>query len=103
MINYTLTLNNEYMFINKFYLKTCCFSIFKNQLNEQLTNDLQSEQKQINTYRIQIETLTNENHELEKNFDELKQEKNQLLLNTMDGDQDDERQNLVRQLTQEKV
>ena len=91
------------MFTNKFYLKKYCFSAFKNQLNEQLTNNLQSEQKQINTYRIQIETLTNENHELEKTFDELKQEKNQLLLNKMDGDQDDERQNLVRQLTQEKV
>ncbi len=70
---------------------------------ETLTNDLQNEQKQTNSYRIQVETLTNEMHELEKTFDELKQEKNQLLLNTMDGDQDDERQNLVRQLTQEKV
>jgi len=68
-----------------------------------LTNDLQNEQKQINSYQIQIEKLTNEIHELEKTFEELKQEKNQLLFNKMDGDQDDERQNLVRQLTQEKV
>jgi hypothetical protein len=37
---------------------------------------------------------------LEKNFNQLKEEKNHLL---MEGDQDDERQNLVRQLTQEQV
>jgi len=47
--------------------------------------------------------LTNEIRELEKTLDESKQEKNQLIINKMDGDQDDERQNLVRQLTQEKV
>jgi hypothetical protein len=84
----------------KFYKK---IFILKNQINEQLNNDLQNEQKQINSYRIEIETLTNDIHEFEKNFEELKQEKNQLLINKMDGDQDDERQNLVRQLTQEKV
>ncbi|UJR27485.1 hypothetical protein I4U23_008770 [Adineta vaga] len=69
---------------------------------EKLTNNLQNEQNQTSSNRIQIETLTNEIQELEKTLDELKQEKNQLLLNKMDGDQDDERQNLVRQLTQEK-
>ncbi len=47
--------------------------------------------------------MTNEIRELEKTLDESKQEKNQLLISKMDGDQDDERQNLVRQLTQEKV
>ncbi len=47
--------------------------------------------------------MTNEIRELEKTLDESKQEKNQLIINKMDGDQDDERQNLVRQLTQEKV
>jgi len=83
-------------------LKSIEIFVFKNQSNEQLTNDLQNEQKQINSYQIQIEKLTNEIHELEKTFEELKQEKNQLLFNKMDGDQDDERQNLVRQLTQEK-
>jgi chromosome segregation ATPase len=84
-------------------LKSIEIFVFKNELNEQLTNDLQNEQKQINSYKIQIEKLTNEIHELEKTFEELKQEKNQLLFNKMDGDEDDERQNLVRQLTQEKV
>lgn len=52
---------------------------------------------------MQIEKLTSELQELEKALDELKEEKNQLLLSRMDGDADDERQNLVRQLTQEKV
>jgi predicted nucleic acid-binding Zn-ribbon protein len=83
-------------------MKICLF-FSKNQSNEQLTKDLQSEQKQTNSYRSQIETLTNEIHELEKTFEELKHEKNQLFLTKMDGDEDDERQNLVRQLTQEKV
>jgi hypothetical protein len=75
----------------------------KNEINTQLTNDLQNEQKQTNAYRIQVEELTNEIQEIEKSFQDIKQEKNQLLLNRMEGDEDDERQNLVRQLTQEKV
>ncbi|CAF0905703.1 unnamed protein product [Rotaria sordida] len=74
----------------------------QNQSNEQLNNDLQNEQKQTNSYRIQIETLTNEIHTLEKASDELQQEKNQLLLTKMNNDQDEEGQNLVRQLMQEK-
>ena len=52
---------------------------------------------------MQIEKLTSEIQELEKALDELKDERKQLLLSKMDGDADDDRQNLVRQLTQEKV
>jgi FtsZ-binding cell division protein ZapB len=36
----------------------------KNQINEQLNNDLQNAQKQIDSYRIEIETLTNKNTQL---------------------------------------
>lgn len=68
-----------------------------------MSNDLENEQKQGNSYRNQIEILTNDFSEMEKNFNELKEEKNQLLLNRMEGDEDDERQKFVRQLTQEKV
>ncbi len=76
---------------------------FKKQSNDKLTSDLQIEQKQTNSYRNQIETLNTEIHTLEKLLNELKEEKNQLIQTKMDGDQDNERQNLVRQLTQEKV
>ncbi|CAF0826609.1 unnamed protein product [Rotaria sp. Silwood1] len=81
------------------YMRNC---LNETQSNEQLINDLQSEQKQTNSSRIQIETLINENHTLEKTLDELQQEKNQLLLTKMDADQDEERRNLVQQLMQEK-
>ena len=77
--------------------------IFKNQSNNQLNSDLQSEQKQTNSYRIQIETLTNEIHTLEKSLNELKQEKNQLILSQMDSKQDSEQHNLVQKLIQETV
>ena len=53
--------------------------------------------------RVVFGTSGHRGSSLEKTFNELKQEKNQLLLTKMDGDQDDERHNLVRQLTQEKV
>jgi len=92
--------SREYLFWN--FVKYFC-QIFQNQSNERLTNDLQVEQNQTNSYRNQIEILTNDIHEFEKIVNELKEEKNQLVLNNMDGDQDDQRQNLVRQLTQEKV
>jgi len=76
---------------------------FKKQSNDKLTHDLQIEQKQTNSSRNQIETLNTEIHTLEKLLNELKEEKNQLIQTKMDGDQDNERQNLVRQITQEKV
>ncbi len=76
---------------------------FKKQSNDKLTSDLQIEQKQTNSYRNQIETLNTEIYTLERLLNELKEEKNQLIQTKMDGDQDNERQNLVRQLTQEKV
>jgi prefoldin subunit 5 len=60
-------------------------------------------QKQTNSSRNQIELLTNEIHQLEKTLNNLKEEKNQLIQIKMDGDQNDERQNLVRQITLEKV
>ncbi len=76
---------------------------FKKQFNDKLTHDLQIEQKQTNSYRNQIETLNTEIYTLERLLNELKEEKNQLIQTKMDGDQDNERQNLVRQITQEKV
>jgi bacterioferritin (cytochrome b1) len=76
---------------------------FKKQSNDKLTHDLQIEQKQTNSYRNQIETLNTEIYTLERLLNELKEEKNQLIQTKMDGDQDNERQNLVRQITQEKV
>ncbi len=81
----------------------CCFffiSFFKKQSNEKLMNDLQ---KQTNSSRNQIELLNNEIQQLEKILNEIKEEKNQLIQTKMDGDQDDQRQNLVRQITLEKV
>ncbi len=36
----------------------------KNQINEQLNNDLQNAQKQIDSHRIEIEALTNKNTQL---------------------------------------
>ena len=51
----------------------------------------------------QLESLTNELHELEKTLNQLKEEKNQFIQTKIDADQDNERQNLVRQITQEKV
>jgi hypothetical protein len=42
-------------------------------------------------------------HRLERTLEEIKREKNELIQTKMDGDQDNERQNLVRQITQEKV
>ncbi|CAF0805138.1 unnamed protein product [Adineta ricciae] len=74
----------------------------RKQINEQLTDDLHNEQNTTTSNRMQIEKLTSEIQEFEKALDELKDEKKQLLLSKMDGDADDERQNLVRQLTQEK-
>ncbi len=76
-----------------------CFCV-KKQLNEKLINDLE---KQTNSSRNQIELLNNEITQLEKTLNELKEEKNQLIQTKMDGDQDDQRQNLVRQITLEKV
>ncbi len=73
---------------------------FKKQSNDKLINDLQ---KQTNSSRNQIELLNNEIQQLEKTLNELKEEKNQLIQIKMDGDQNDERQNLVRQITLEKV
>lgn len=66
-------------------------------------NDLQLEQKQTNTCRNRIESLTNEIQVFEKTLNELKNEKYQLIQSKMNGDENDERQNLVRQITQEKV
>ncbi|CAF2049880.1 unnamed protein product [Rotaria magnacalcarata] len=74
----------------------------KNQSNDKLINALQLEQKQMNSYRTQIESLTNEIHELEKTLNEFKNEKNQFIQNKMGGDENDERQNLVRHITEEK-
>ncbi|CAM4970022.1 unnamed protein product [Rotaria socialis] len=74
----------------------------KNQSNEKLINALQLEQKQTNSYRNRIESLTNEIHELEKTLNELKNAKNQFIQNKMDGDENDERQSLVRHITEEK-
>ena len=41
--------------------------------------------------------------ELEQALNELKQEKREFIENKMNNDQDDERQNLLRRITQEKV
>ncbi|CAF0973189.1 unnamed protein product [Rotaria sp. Silwood1] len=74
----------------------------RKQFNDKLINDLQIEQKQTNSYRNQIELLTNEIHELEKTLNELQNEKNQLIQTKIDSDENNERQNFVRQITQEK-
>jgi hypothetical protein len=57
----------------------------------------------MNSSRNSIELLNEEIHQLEKHVNELKEEKNQFIQSQMNGDQNDERQNLVRQLTNEKV
>ncbi|UJR21600.1 hypothetical protein I4U23_024682 [Adineta vaga] len=72
------------------------------QMNTKLTNDLQTEQRQTNSYRNQIEILNNEIQTLEKNLHELREEKNHFIQTKMSGDEDHERQNLLRQITQEK-
>lgn len=66
---------------------------------------METEEKQANVYQKQIETFTADIHQLEETIEELKQEKNQLFLNKIEGENsnDEERQNLLRQLTQEKV
>jgi len=76
------------------------FLSFKKFSNDQLINDLQ---KQTNSSRNEIELLNKEIDQLEKNFNELKEEKNQLIQSKINGDQDDERQNLIRQITNKKV
>jgi uncharacterized protein with gpF-like domain len=52
---------------------------------------------------MQIETLSNDIGRLEKSLDELREEKKEFLRNKMNEEQDDERQQLLRLLTQEKV
>ncbi|CAF2579258.1 unnamed protein product [Rotaria sp. Silwood2] len=74
----------------------------RKETNDKLINDLQIEQKQTNSYRYQIESQTNEIHELEKTLNELQNEKNQLIQTKIDTDENDERQNLFQQITQEK-
>lgn len=69
-------------------------------MNEKLNDDLQ---KQTNSSRNQIDLLNNEIQQLEKTLNEIKEEKNQLIQIKMDGDEDNQRQNLVRQITLEKV
>ncbi|CAF4173687.1 unnamed protein product, partial [Adineta steineri] len=63
------------------------------QTNIQLQNDVQIEQRQINSYRNQIETLNNEIHLLKKN---------QVIQTRIGDDQDNDRQNFIRQIIQEK-
>ncbi|CAF1443425.1 unnamed protein product [Adineta steineri] len=63
------------------------------QTNIQLQNDVQIEQRQINSYRNQIETLNNEIHLLKKN---------QVIQTKIGDDQDNDRQNFIRQIIQEK-
>ncbi|CAF2826327.1 unnamed protein product [Rotaria sp. Silwood2] len=74
----------------------------RKETNDKLINDLQIEQKQTNSYRYQIESQTNEIHELEKTLNELQNEKNQLIQTKIDTDENDERQNLFQQITQER-
>ncbi|CAF5098447.1 unnamed protein product, partial [Rotaria magnacalcarata] len=81
-------------------MSSCLF--FKNQSNQQLNNVLENEQQQTNSYRIQIETLTNEIETLEHALNELRQEKNELLIAKVNNDQDEDERNVVRQLIQEK-
>ena len=78
-------------------------SFLKIQSNQQLTNDIETEQKLNKASRTQIDTLTGEIQELEKSLEDLKQEKSQLLQTRMNDEQDDDRQDLLRHLTQEKV
>ncbi|CAF4028565.1 unnamed protein product [Adineta steineri] len=72
------------------------------QTNIQLQIDLQIEQRQINSYRNQIETLNNEIHALEKTSNDLKEEKNQVIQTKIGDDEDNDRQNFIRQIIQEK-
>ena len=67
---------------------------------------MEAEEKQTNSYRTQIETLTADIHQYEETIEELKQEKSQILWKKIEGenpDDNEEQQNLLRQLTQEKV
>ena len=65
---------------------------------------MENEGKQTESYRQRIESFTTDIHQLEENIEELKQEKNQILSVKIEGENEgDERQNLLRQLTQEKV
>ena len=80
--------------------------VFQKENNEQLTHRLEAEEKQTNSYRTQIETLTADIHQYEETIEELKQEKSQILWKKIEGenpDDNEEQQNLLRQLTQEKV
>ncbi|CAF3685489.1 unnamed protein product [Rotaria socialis] len=74
----------------------------QNQSNQELNNALENEQKQTSSYRIQIETLTNEIQTLEQALNELRQEKNELLITKVNNDQNEDERNVVRQLIQEK-
>lgn len=61
------------------------------------------EQRQGNSYRAQIDTLNQEIQSLEKTLHDLREEKSQLIQTRIDADEDNERQNFIRQITQEKV
>ncbi|CAF4632014.1 unnamed protein product [Rotaria socialis] len=74
-----------------------------NQSKNKLINGLQLEQTKINSCQNQTESLTNEIHELQKTLNEFKNEKNESIQNKMDGGENDERQNLVRHITEEKI
>ncbi|CAF3738975.1 unnamed protein product [Rotaria socialis] len=76
---------------------------FQNQSKNKLINGLQLEQTKINSCQNQTESLTNEIHELQKTLNEFKNEKNESIQNKMDGGENDERQNLVRHITEEKI
>lgn len=65
---------------------------------------MENEEKQSESFRQRIESFSTDIHQLEENIEELKQEKSQLLSAKIEGENEgDERQNLLRQLTQEKV
>ncbi|CAF1432012.1 unnamed protein product [Adineta steineri] len=63
------------------------------QTNIQLQNDVQIEQRQIHSYQNQTETLNNEIHLLKNN---------QVIQTKIGDDQDNDRQNFIRQIIQEK-
>lgn len=65
-------------------------------MKEQLNNELVTEQKAKEAAQSTIEAL-------EKSLEELREEKNQLILTKMNDGQDEERQNFFRLLHQEKV
>ena len=61
-------------------------------------------QKQVSSSRNQIEQLNEELEHLEKKLQESKEDKFRLIQSELNGDdQADERQNLLRQITMEKV